>query len=70
MEDDWNFLDAHGPTGVGRYDSDWDFIEAEWYMVGVHVEKVQINNATNNELLLGQNPEHQQSEESMRPSHI
>jgi hypothetical protein len=48
MEDDWNFLDAHGPTGVGQYDATWAQIEAEWFMVGTHVDKLQINNAANN----------------------
>ena len=50
MEDDWNFLDAHGPAGVGQYDARWERIEAEWFMVGTNVEKVQTNagSATNN----------------------
>ncbi len=48
MEDDWNFLDAHGPTGVGQYDATWEHIEAEWFMVGTHVDKLQINHAANN----------------------
>ena len=48
MEDDWNFLDAHGPTGVGQYDATWEQIEAEWFMVGTHVDKLQVNNAANN----------------------
>eukprot|EP01051_Picozoa_sp_SAG22_P006829 SAG22_NODE_461_length_10216_cov_25.124543_8_plen_200_part_00 len=44
MQDDWNFLDAHGPTGVGQYDAGWARgIEAEWFMVGTHVDKVQTN---------------------------
>ena len=48
MEDDWNFLDAHGSAGVGQYDATWEQIEAEWFMVGTHVDKLQINNASNN----------------------
>lgn len=48
MEDDWNFLDAHGPTGVGQYDATWERIEAEWFMVGSHIDKLQVNEATNN----------------------
>ena len=41
MVDDWNFLDLHGPTGVGRYDASWSRIEAEWYMAAAGCEKVQ-----------------------------
>jgi arabinoxylan arabinofuranohydrolase len=41
MEDDWNFLDAHGSTGVGQYDASWEQIEAEWYMIAAHADKVQ-----------------------------
>ena len=49
VQDDWNFLDKHGATGVGQYDAGWEQIEAEWFMVGAHVDKVQIDNgATNN----------------------
>jgi hypothetical protein len=48
MEDDWNFLDAHGQTGVGQYDAAWKLVEAEWYMAGTHVAKIQTNGATNN----------------------
>ena len=49
MEDDWNYLDAHGAAGVGQYDASWKQIEAEWFMVGTHIDKVQISNgATNN----------------------
>ena len=41
MVDDWNFLDLHGATGVGRYDASWPKIEAEWYMGATGCEKVQ-----------------------------
>ena len=27
--------------GVGQYDSDWNRIEAEWFMEGIHVKKVE-----------------------------
>ena len=30
--------------GVGQYDSDWNRIEAEWFMRGVNVKKVEIHN--------------------------
>ena len=42
MVDDWNFLDLHGTTGVGRYDASWSKIEAEWYMAATGCEKVQV----------------------------
>jgi len=29
--------------GVGQYDSDWNFIEAEWFMYGKNVKKIEIN---------------------------
>eukprot|EP00750_Incisomonas_marina_P016720 INCI19305.1.p1 GENE.INCI19305.1~~INCI19305.1.p1 ORF type:complete len:528 (+),score=49.02 INCI19305.1:191-1774(+) len=32
LVDDWNFLDQHGPMGVGQYNATWDRVEAEWYM--------------------------------------
>lgn len=48
MEDDWNFLNLHGPTGVGQYDATWERIEAEWFMVATNVDKLQINHAANN----------------------
>ena len=49
MVDDWSFLDLHGATGVGRYDTAWPRIEAEWFMGATACEKVQIDTARNNE---------------------
>ncbi|MBJ7880477.1 family 43 glycosylhydrolase [Gelidibacter salicanalis] len=39
MVDDVNFLKHHFATGVGRYDANWDRIEAEWYMKSENLDK-------------------------------
>ena len=44
MADDWNYLNLHGVTGVGQYDAAWTRIEAEWYMTGTDIDKIQILN--------------------------
>ncbi|MDW5288140.1 family 43 glycosylhydrolase [Formosa sp. PL04] len=44
MVDDTNFLKKHFATGVGRYDSNWDKIEAEWFMESQNLEKKESPN--------------------------
>lgn len=44
MVDDVNFLKKHFATGIGRYDANWDMIEAEWYMKADKVEKKESPN--------------------------
>lgn len=44
MVDDTNFLKNHFATGIGRYDANWDKIEAEWYMKSEKVEKKESPN--------------------------
>lgn len=44
MVDDVAFLDAHFATGVGQYDSNWDKIEAEWFMAASGISKKEISN--------------------------
>ncbi|WP_418262536.1 family 43 glycosylhydrolase [Flavobacterium faecale] len=39
MVDDVDYLEAHFATGVGQYDANWDFIQAEWYMKALGLEK-------------------------------
>jgi arabinoxylan arabinofuranohydrolase len=48
LVDDWGFLDAHGAVGVGQYDAGWPRIEAEWFMAGTNVTKVQTDLGTSN----------------------
>ncbi|MCB0451219.1 MAG: carbohydrate-binding protein, partial [Confluentibacter sp.] len=44
MVDDTHFLDKHFATGIGRYDANWDNIEAEWYMGAEKLEKKESPN--------------------------
>ncbi|PQV51483.1 carbohydrate binding protein with CBM6 domain [Jejuia pallidilutea] len=46
MVDDINFLEKHFATGVGRYDANWDKIEAEWYMKAGKVNKAESPNGS------------------------
>lgn len=44
MVTDVDFLDQHFATGVGQYDTNWDKIEAEWYMKSEGVTKKESPN--------------------------
>ena len=44
MVTDTGFLDKHFATGVGKYDANWDSIEAEWYMKADKVSKSESPN--------------------------
>jgi hypothetical protein len=39
MVSDTNFLKEHFATGIGRYDANWEKIEAEWYMESNKLDK-------------------------------
>lgn len=58
MVDDTNFLKKHFATGIGRYDANWDKIEAEWFMKSEGLDKkespnggFEIRNIKNNSAL-------------------
>tara|TARA_R110002049_G_scaffold186379_3_gene354679 strand:+ start:7357 stop:8691 length:1335 start_codon:yes stop_codon:yes gene_type:complete len=44
MVDDVNFLEKHFAIGIGRYDANWDKIQAEWYMKAEGIEKKESPN--------------------------